>query len=100
MEHQIRKHPRRVQGMIDDLNHPEYCLCCFSRENLTFDHIHPTSKGGKDCTYTNGQILCDECNINKSNDIISIKDLRKRLVEKYREIRNKKNEERKFYHSN
>lgn len=78
----MRTHPRRVQGMIDS-GHSPNCVCCFTKENLTFDHIIPLSKGGKDCTFTNGQILCEDCNKQKGNDIITIKELRERQINIY-----------------
>ncbi|MDB0602341.1 HNH endonuclease signature motif containing protein [Tenacibaculum maritimum] len=67
--------PKRVQVLIDNGSKAE-CKCCYSREYLTFDHINPTSKGGKDDN-NNGQILCSRCNSIKSNKLISIKKLRK-----------------------
>ncbi|MDR2085817.1 MAG: HNH endonuclease [Dysgonamonadaceae bacterium] len=44
------------------------CVKCGSRENLEFDHIIPFSKGGA-TTYRNLQLLCQECNREKSNKI-------------------------------
>lgn len=44
------------------------CVKCGSQENLEFDHIIPFSKGGAN-TYRNLQILCEKCNIEKSNKI-------------------------------
>lgn len=59
------------------------CQCCGkkpAKENeieLHIDHIIPKSKGGKD-DITNYQVLCNKCNISKSNfdDVdLSIKEL-------------------------
>ena len=44
------------------------CVKCGSQENLEFDHIIPFSRGGAN-TYRNLQILCESCNIEKSNKI-------------------------------
>lgn len=79
----MRKYPRRVQGLIDN-GHTTNCICCFTKENLTFDHIIPLSKGGEDCTFANGQILCEDCNNQKGNDITTIENLRERQINIYR----------------
>jgi hypothetical protein len=44
------------------------CVYCGSTDNLQVDHIIPHSKGGAD-TIENLQILCQKCNIAKSNKI-------------------------------
>ena len=44
------------------------CIECGSNEKLEFDHIIPFSKGGSN-TYRNIQLLCEECNRKKSNQI-------------------------------
>ena len=44
------------------------CVYCGCRENLEFDHIIPVSKGGSN-TERNIQILCEECNRKKNDNI-------------------------------
>lgn len=45
-----------------------HCVRCGSAENLTMDHIHPHSKGGRD-TVDNLQTLCQSCNSKKYNKV-------------------------------
>lgn len=42
------------------------CQYCGSKTNLTVDHVHPKSRGGKD-TWTNLITACVRCNNKKSN---------------------------------
>lgn len=44
------------------------CVYCGSTENLQLDHIIPFSKGGA-TTIENLQLLCQKCNLDKSNKI-------------------------------
>jgi len=44
------------------------CIQCGSNENLEFDHIIPVSRGGAN-TFRNIQLLCEECNREKSDNI-------------------------------
>lgn len=40
------------------------CMCCGSIEKITFDHVIPITKGGKD-EVSNIQLLCGSCNSSK-----------------------------------
>ena len=42
------------------------CQRCGTRKNLSVDHIHPESKGGK-ATVENCQTLCKSCNSSKGD---------------------------------
>ncbi len=44
------------------------CVNCGSRRNLEYDHIIPFSEGGSN-TARNIELLCEECNRKKSNNI-------------------------------
>ena len=44
------------------------CIKCGSQNDLHFDHIIPVSKGGG-TSIENLEILCEECNLSKSNKI-------------------------------
>jgi len=44
------------------------CVQCGNNENIEFDHIIPFSKGGSN-TYRNIQLLCQDCNRKKSDNI-------------------------------
>ena len=45
------------------------CKSCYRQDNLTIDHIIPTSKGGTN-EESNLQVLCERCNKKKGNNII------------------------------
>lgn len=45
------------------------CVICGSTENLHFDHELPFSKGGTSLSANNIRILCQKCNLKKSNKI-------------------------------
>jgi len=42
------------------------CVKCGSKKDLQFDHIIPVSEGGNS-TVDNLQILCQKCNLEKSD---------------------------------
>jgi hypothetical protein len=46
------------------------CVQCGAKKDLHFDHMIPVAKGGGK-TVENIQILCEACNLRKSDDIVS-----------------------------
>ena len=46
------------------------CAMCGTKENLTFDHVIPYSKGGSSLIADNIQLLCGKCNLAKRDNII------------------------------
>ena len=57
--------PDEVKEMVWQRDEGQ-CRNCGAKENLQYDHIIPHSKGGSN-EITNLQILCRNCNLNKSN---------------------------------
>jgi 5-methylcytosine-specific restriction endonuclease McrA len=45
------------------------CVMCGSGERLQFDHVIPVAKGGAN-SFENIQILCQACNLQKSDRIV------------------------------
>jgi len=45
------------------------CVKCGAEENLHFDHNLPYAKGGTSINAKNIQLLCQKCNLEKSNKI-------------------------------
>ncbi|MCB9026447.1 MAG: HNH endonuclease [Bdellovibrionaceae bacterium] len=44
----------------------QYCQSYFHKKNLTVDHVHPISKGGKHC-WNNVVTACNKCNNRKGS---------------------------------
>jgi len=59
--------PRLVQREVWQRDGGQ-CVECSTRERLCFDHIVPFSKGGGN-SIRNLQLLCENCNLSKSNRI-------------------------------
>ncbi len=73
LEHSRMKMRARARGCKLDVIEEIFfrdrmCLECFTRDNLTIDHIIPVSRGGKS-VYENLQILCGPCNSSKGNRV-------------------------------
>jgi 5-methylcytosine-specific restriction endonuclease McrA len=45
----------------------EYCILCGSKENIHVDHIISVNAGGPQNDIHNMQLLCEQCNLGKSN---------------------------------
>ena len=66
-EARTRRIPIRVQREVWRRDQGK-CQNCGSRKNLEYDHIIPFSEGGSN-TVRNIELLCEECNRKKSNNI-------------------------------
>lgn len=66
-------HPKRVVTLIMR-KHDAACACCYTLEDLTFDHVIPLSLGGSN-KWTNGQVLCSYCNRLKASELFTISEL-------------------------
>ena len=75
-----KPNPKATVTSLITQGHEPKCKCCGDIHTLTFDHILPKSKGGKD-TLQNGQILCFRCNNLKADRKISLQDLRNEIAE-------------------
>lgn len=64
------KRPRIPREVVDAVYRRDgaRCVHCGSTENLQLDHIIPFSKGGA-TSLENLQLLCQKCNLEKSNKI-------------------------------
>jgi 5-methylcytosine-specific restriction endonuclease McrA len=49
----------------------KHCLLCGALDRLTIDHIVPVSKGGTN-SLSNLQVLCNDCNIKKGDNILRV----------------------------
>lgn len=65
-----------LRTQIEDTDRQRCCYCLTSEANsgipMTYDHIHPRSKGG-DTTFENVCLACRSCNEFKSN-LTEVKD--------------------------
>jgi len=66
-EHERLPIPEEVRNMVWRRDEGK-CVQCGSNHNLEFDHIIPVSKGGSN-TARNLQLLCENCNRQKSDGI-------------------------------
>lgn len=55
------KHKTDPELLIRVLERDKVCRMCETDKDLTFDHLHPVSRGGKG-TMDNLQVLCRSCN--------------------------------------
>jgi predicted restriction endonuclease len=58
--------PSKRKALLEAYNYK--CAYCGSSVNLQIDHIHPVSKGGWK-NWDNLQVLCQDCNLRKSNKL-------------------------------
>ena len=58
---------RKANGRCVNPNHNQDCVIECGWDNFHADHIVPYSKGGR-TTVANGQLLCADCNLKKSNN--------------------------------
>lgn len=87
-KHTIKRINRRLTVLdLKKNGHKGECVCCGSKNNLTFDHKVPSSKGGWN-SVENGQVLCKTCNQLKDDRIIGLSVLKQ-------EIKLKNNEDNK-----
>jgi 5-methylcytosine-specific restriction endonuclease McrA len=55
------------------------CGYCGAKENLTIDHVHPSSKGGQD-TWENMVTCCLKCNLKKGDKLLTETNLKLRIT--------------------
>jgi 5-methylcytosine-specific restriction endonuclease McrA len=53
-----------------------YCFRALDNDEVTVDHIIPQSKGGSGWAF-NQAICCEECNVKKSDRLLSVVELRR-----------------------
>ena len=75
----LKKHRWRTSGTLTRQEwldvlavHGNRCLACGTTENITIDHVVPTSLGGTN-TADNVQPLCGTCNTSKGDRIIDFR---------------------------
>ncbi len=68
MKQRARNHGVPVGLLKTIAERDEVCQMCGSDQNLQYDHLHPRSEGGKG-SLDNLQLLCQECNVFKSNHL-------------------------------
>lgn len=61
-----RQFPKQIRDI--KMDERACCALCGAKNSLESDHIHPYSKGGK-TSIENHQILCSQCNKEKTNKI-------------------------------
>lgn len=57
------------------------CAYCDAKENLTIDHVHPSSKGGED-TWDNLVACCLKCNLKKGDKLLKETNMSLRVTPK------------------
>ena len=63
-----RKIPKPVKTIVWNRD-GGCCRYCGSSINIEYDHIYPFSKGGSSADIDNIQLLCRDCNAEKSNRV-------------------------------
>lgn len=75
--HRAREHARRAHKLHNGgvvtatelLTLPKFCTYCFNEDSLTFDHIVPLSRGGRN-DIENITTACQSCNFSKHNRML------------------------------
>lgn len=63
--------PQSIYNLYEQHSLCHYCSCALNRKNRTLDHVVPLSMGGKHIL-SNVVVSCFNCNVIKSNNVITI----------------------------
>lgn len=57
----------KYRALVVQAQGGEFCSMCGRLENLAVDHVDPVSMGGSSDSVSNMQLLCQDCNLGKTN---------------------------------